>query len=75
MRGWFVDGRYLLDGRMHRAWWRWSDTGLPLWPWRWLCWLEGGHKDDSYGSCVRCREQIAEWKKDHHVRGAEVPGR
>ena len=49
-----------LDGRLHWFWWRWGDAGLPLWPWRWVCWLNHAHVNDSYGSCAICFADLSD---------------
>lgn len=38
---------------LRMIWWYWADKQLPMWVWRWGCWLRG-HEDDSYGMCVWC---------------------
>lgn len=66
-RGYLVPSRrwFPLDGRLHKAWWHWTDASLPIWPyslplgpWRWLCWLNRGHVDDLYGCCVHCGKPL-----------------
>ena len=51
--------RFRNGGAVHRVWlWAW---GRPLWPWRWLCWLDGKH--DRWGNgrrdyCIRCGKDM-----------------
>jgi hypothetical protein len=33
------------------------EIGLPSWPWRWVCWIEG-HADSTYGECCVCRKAL-----------------
>ena len=58
-RGYLLGRRqwFPLDGRLHHAWWEFTDKApwwLPMWLWRPLCWIDGGHECNGYGSCVRC---------------------